>query len=168
MFELSENITVTKYKNGKTSPFSYPGKIIELFPQGATIEALFNLDEVPLHGITLKRGDRFIETYYTNRWYNLFEIHDRETDQLKGWYCNVCEPAVFDDKQIWFIDLALDLLVYPDQSRLILDEDEFLALNLPEGQKHSALNALEELKSLHFKEWGKNKQGDDFLCSPPC
>ena len=28
----------------------------------------------------LAKGDRFVETYYTNRWYNTFEIHAREDD----------------------------------------------------------------------------------------
>ena len=45
---------------------------------------------------TLRRGDRFIETYYTDRWYNIFEIHAREDDRLKGWYCNIAKPAVME------------------------------------------------------------------------
>jgi len=51
-----------------------------------------------------------VETYYTDRRYYIFEIHDRDDDQLKGWYCNVSRLAVLDaDDRLLYMDLALDL-----------------------------------------------------------
>ncbi len=47
-----------------------------------------------------------------------------------------------------YIDLALDLLVYPDGKQLILDEDEFNELLLPSDIKLQALKSLEEVQSL--------------------
>jgi hypothetical protein len=100
------------------------------------------------HDILLKQGDKFVEIYLTDRWYNIFEIYDRDDHRLKGWYCNVTMPCQFLDQQISYIDLALDLLVYPGGDQLVLDEDEFEALELNESQRSGALTALAELRHL--------------------
>ncbi len=87
-------------------------------------------------GTIIRTGDRFIETYFTERWYNVFEIHDREDDRLKGWYCNIGRPAVMESENtISYVDLALDLWVAPDGSQTVLDEDEFDALDLDAKHK---------------------------------
>jgi hypothetical protein len=113
------------------------------------LEALFNVDDMLFMGTELKRGDRFVELYFSDRWYNIFEIHDRDDDRLKGWYCNVCKPAVFESEdRLSFIDLALDLWVSPSGKQTVLDEDEFAALALDEATKLKALGALEELKAI--------------------
>jgi len=72
-----------------------------------------------------------VEVYYTDRFYNIFEIHDRDDRYLKGWYCNVGPPAVMEaDNRLSYVDLALDLWVVPDGVQTELDEDEFAALDL--------------------------------------
>lgn len=125
----------------------YRGEIIERAPDYLVLEAFFDRDDMDFHGIRLCKGDRFVETYYFERWYNVFEIHDREDDRLKGWYCNVSTPAVEDDGQVIYKDLALDLLVFPDGRQIVLDEDEFEALDLPPREQKMALTALAELRN---------------------
>jgi hypothetical protein len=104
----------------------------------------------------LRRGDRFLETYFTDRWYNIYEIHAREDDSLRGWYCNVGKPALLDGDCLSYVDLALDLLVFPDGRQVVLDEDEFLSLELSIADRRQALAALEELKNLPLS----NKSGE--------
>jgi hypothetical protein len=111
------------------------------------LEAEFNREDTPFHEIMLRSGDRFVETFYTDRWYNVFEIHDRDDHRLKGWYCNIGHPAVIEEETVTYIDLALDLLVYPDGRHLLLDEDEFTALALSPEVKQQARLALEELQA---------------------
>ena len=153
MINIADQITVTKHKYGKNEPFIYSGQVLERGNEHVTIEAFFNRDDLPFNGLVLKRGDRFVETYYTRRWYNIFEIHDRDDDGLKCWYCNVALPAIITSAEISFVDLALDLLVRPDGSYLVLDEDEFEALHLNPDLTQQALFALEELKQTRFVEW---------------
>jgi len=43
------------------------------------------------------------------------------------------------------VDLALDLLVYPNGDYLILDEEEFQQLGLNDGERENAERALEAL-----------------------
>jgi hypothetical protein len=128
--------------------FRYPGRVVEQFENGVIIEAFFNRDDLPFHGITLRRGDRFLETYYTNKWYNIYEIHDNDDDRVKGWYCNISFPAEIHADRIEFTDLALDLLAFPDGRYLVLDEDEFSMINLPEEIKANALIGLSQLRSI--------------------
>ena len=96
----------------------------------------------------LKTGDRFVEYYYSDRWYNIFAIHDRDDGKIKGWYCNIGQPAVIDDGIVSYVDLALDLWVSVDGKQTVLDEDEFEELKLNEELKTGALNGLDELKGL--------------------
>jgi len=148
-------ITVIKRTPDGQEVLRYTGMILHQAPGSITLEASFNHADVPVINTTLRRGDRFIETYYTDRWYNIFEIHDREDDQMKGWYCNIARPAVMEDGAIIsYVDLALDLWVSPDGTQTVLDEDEFAALDLDTETRSRALAALEELQALfsHNKE----------------
>lgn len=96
-------------------------------------------------------GDIVVETYYADRWYNVFELRG-PAGQLKGWYCNITRPAVIADDYVESEDLELDLIVAPDRTQTRLDdEDEFAARNLQrdEPQAHAAaLAAVEELRAL--------------------
>jgi predicted RNA-binding protein associated with RNAse of E/G family len=143
-------ITVIKRNARGEETWRYTGTLVRRDENAYHLEALFNAGEVLLRsGVTLRNGDRFIETYYRDRWYNLFEIHDGQDGQLKGWYCNVGRPAVEEGEGvISYIDLALDLWVSPDGSQTVLDEDEFTTLDLDGETRRKARAALEELKRL--------------------
>jgi hypothetical protein len=110
------------------------------------IEAFFDREDTLFQGITLKRGDRFVESYFSDRWYNTFEIFDRDDGRFKGWYCNIARPAEFGPASISYVDLGLDLWVTPDGQQAVLDEDEFSDLDLDPTTRKRALAALEELQ----------------------
>jgi predicted RNA-binding protein associated with RNAse of E/G family len=140
------NITVIKQDYLGNETWRYVGNLITRQHDEIEIEAFFDRDDTPVAGITLIRGDRFVETYYSDRWYNIFEIHDQGSGELKGWYCNIGYPAVITDNTIAYRDLALDLLVYPDGEKILLDEDEFSTLPLSHEVQSAARQALRELQ----------------------
>jgi uncharacterized protein len=146
--EKVDQVGVYKLNTEKQETWFYKGNVLNRTSDSILLEAFFNRPDKPFHGILLAEGDRFIEKYYSNRWYNIFEIHDHVTDELKGWYCNVTYPAVFEEGKISYIDLALDLLVYPDGRQLVLDEDEFEDLHLNEADTNNARKALSELQQI--------------------
>ena len=129
----------------------YTGRILERGLRSVLLEARFNRSDLPFHGILLRENDRFVEWYSSESWYNLFEVHDRDDDRIKCWYCNITMPAEFTDGAISYVDLALDLLVYPDGDMLVLDEDEFAELELDEATRVKARQGLADLQ-LIFKE----------------
>jgi hypothetical protein len=126
----------------------YPAEVIEMGPSHVVLQAFFDRDDLLFHGMPLRRGDRFVETYYTDRWYNVFAVYDVETAAFKGWYCNIARPAAISPDGLTCEDLALDLLVFPDAGTCVLDEDEFEALNLSAEERGRALQALEELRRM--------------------
>jgi predicted RNA-binding protein associated with RNAse of E/G family len=142
-------ITVRKRNDQGLVTWEYTGEVLERGADFVRLEARFNRQDTPFQGIVLKQNDRFVETFYTQRWYNIFEIHDRDDDGLKGWYCNVGRPAVWDAPEvISYIDLALDLWVTPEGRQMVLDEAEFEALELDESTQVRALEALAELSKV--------------------
>lgn len=141
-----DEITIIKCNHLGQETWRYTGKVLSLTADAVLLQAYFNRPDLPFHGIVLGEGDRFVELFYTGRWYNIFEIHDRGTDALKGWYCNITRPAQMATGQVMYEDLALDLLVYADGRQLVLDEDEFAALHLAPDDQQQALAALAELR----------------------
>jgi protein associated with RNAse G/E len=144
--EAALRITVQKKNPAGKVTYEYEGVLLKRDEHSMTLEALFDRPDMPFVDTVLRTGDRFVEYYYTNRWYNVFEVHDRDDDRIKGWYCNVCTPAEFEDGIVSYVDLALDLWVSADGTQHVLDEDEFAALRLEDELKAGALQGLEALK----------------------
>ncbi len=131
---------------GETT-WQYDGEVVERGENFIKVEAFFNRDDMPFQEIVLKRNDRFIETYYLDRWYNIFEIYDRDDGRFKGWYCNLTRPAAISDDAVAYVDLALDLWVNADGAQKVLDEDEFDTLHLDETTKRNVLDGLRDLRT---------------------
>ncbi len=151
---MGMQMTVHKLNSKREETWRYTGQELRRTEKGLLIEAYFNRDDTPFHNLILKRNDRFVEAYFFDRWYNIFEMYDRDDGSLKGWYCNVTTPAELHESDIRYVDLALDLLVYPDGRQLTLDEDEFEAEQLDQETQARARQALEALKSLVQPERG--------------
>ena len=145
---MDEAVVVKKLNLQGEETWRYEGRVVQQRQNGVLLEAFFNRPDLPFHGIVFAEGDRFLEAYWSDRWYNIFEIHSRVDDTIKGWYCNVSQPAQIKPGVIGFVDLALDLLVYPDGRWLILDEDEFRAMGLDAAVSERAVGALNELQEI--------------------
>jgi len=131
--------------------YQWPGRLLSYADHEAVVEARFNAESGQMLDIPLSKGDHFLESYFNDRWYNIFEIRDKDDNHLKGWYCNISAPAVITPDQIIFRDFALDLLVYPDGRQVVLDEDEFEALQCSAEERHLARQGLAELQA-YFKQ----------------
>jgi protein associated with RNAse G/E len=141
------NITVLKRNLAGEITYQYEGVLLQREENVVVVEARFTRDDYPFMDVIFKRNDRFVETYYADKWFNVFEIYDRDDDHLKGFYCNIAKPAVIKDGTVSFVDLALDLWVSADGKQTVLDEDEFEELKPDETIRRQAMAALEELKA---------------------
>ena len=146
------DITVLKRGLNGEVAWQYEGRVLRREANCVVLEAFFNRDDMPFMDVVLKRGDRFVETFYSDRWYNVFEIYDRDNGKFKGWYCNVGYPAVLEKDTVSYIDLALDLWVTKDGTQTVLDEDEFLELPIDVMTRAQAVSALENLKRKFFNQ----------------
>lgn len=144
-------ITVIKRNINGQETWRYQGKILHQDGNKFVLEAFFDREDSIFHDMPLYKGDRFVETYYLDRWYNVFEIHARDDDRLRGWYCNIGQPAILEGSVLSYVDLALDLLVFPDGRQLVLDEKEFNQLPLSPEIRARAHEALTELQNCFEK-----------------
>jgi hypothetical protein len=131
--------------------WQYQGQVLRLEAGAVVIDSYFNRENTLFQGIVLKTNDQFIETFYTDRWYNIFEIHDREDGHIKGWYCNIGRPAVLKGNfRLFYEDLALDLWVTADGAQMVLDEGEFAELELDEDTQAHALAGLAQVQEYFY------------------
>jgi hypothetical protein len=144
-------ITVIKCDHRGKEVFRWKASLLERGANHILVEAHFGLEDHFMGEVPLEPGDRFVETYYSDRWYNSYEVHARADDSLKCWYCNLARPAEIRDETITFSDLALDLLIHPDGRQQLLDEDEFEALDISSEDRQQVNSALRELKR-EFKQ----------------
>ncbi|HWQ11167.1 MAG TPA: DUF402 domain-containing protein [Roseiflexaceae bacterium] len=144
-------ITVQLLKPGQRKTVTYTGELLRAAPGYALVRARWERERLDLGYVTFERGDVFLEHYYADRWYNVFELRSAD-GILKGWYCNVTRPAAISAAMIVSEDLALDLFVPPGRQGLLrLDEDEFEALGLAAADPAAyaaARAALAELERL--------------------
>ncbi|HEX7736973.1 MAG TPA: DUF402 domain-containing protein [Ktedonobacteraceae bacterium] len=126
----------------------YPAEVATRLKNGIVLEACWKQARRDLGYTTFEPGDRFLEYFYSDRWFNIFDIATAD-GQRKGWYCNIAAPAHVDAARVEQVDLLLDVWVSPDGQPLILDEDEFAADDtLTEEQRRGALRGLQELLAL--------------------
>jgi uncharacterized protein len=149
---MKQAVRVQKKNPAGEVTYEYEGVLLSRDEHVIKIEALFDRSDMPFMDVVFRNGDRFVEYYYTDRWYNIFAIHDREDDRVKGWYCNIGMPAVFEEGIVSYVDLALDLWVSLDGIQTVLDEDEFEDLKLDDQLRAGALKGLEDLKTLFLRE----------------
>ncbi len=95
--------------------------------------------------------DKWIETFYFDKWYNIFRIASGK-GELKGFYINITKPPIIGSDTIDWEDLAIDIWVRPDGSYLVLDEDEFEDLVIDQNIRIGALEALETVKEIVRKK----------------
>lgn len=145
---MNEPIIVLKKNLADEETWKYSGQVLRRESNAVVLEAFFNRPDMPFMDVIFKENDRFVETFYSDHWYNIFEIHDRDDDKIKGWYCNVGYPAVIADGTVSYVDLALDLWVAVDGKQTVLDEDEFNELLLDAKDRELARTALNELQEL--------------------
>jgi len=140
------DVTVLKRNLAGEVTWQYEGRVLRRETSCIVLEAFFNRADMPFMDVVLKHGDRFVETFYTERWYNVFEIYDCDDGKFKGWYCNIGYPALLEKDTVSYIDLALDLWVAVDGTQTVLDEDEFLESSMDVMTRAQAISALEGLK----------------------
>ncbi len=143
---MIESIRVHKLDEHGQEVWSYPAEVLDQNPSFLRLEARFDRNDIAVGSLLLRENDRFIETFFFNRWYNIFEVFDGENERFKGWYCNITRPAWIEGAHLYAEDLALDLVVTPDGRFEILDQDEFDQLEISEEDRLQALRALHLLQ----------------------
>ena len=96
-------------------------------------------------------GTLSTEFFWTDRWYSVFRFQTPSGRLLK-FYCNINTPPTLEPDALSYIDLDVDVLVQPDYSYQVLDEDEFERhaelYQYPPTYRARVREALEEIRHL--------------------
>ena len=141
-------ITVHKLDETGREVWHYNGVVLDRTTTSLTLEAHFDRQDLDFQGVLLRRGDRFVETYYSDRWYNVFAIYDVDDDHHKGWYCNITRPARIETNHVYAEDLALDLIITSGGGQIVVDEEEFAMLEISPEERQQALDTLGHLQAM--------------------
>lgn len=126
MLAAGSPIHVRKLRPDGSQAFAWDGVVLRCDDAGIVLRAQFNVDLVDLGFTTFRRGDEFVEFYWWERCYNVFQISAAD-GMLKGWYANVGLPArlTADTGVLEYVDLELDVWMHPNGEFLVLDQEEF-------------------------------------------
>lgn len=92
--------------------------------------------------LTVPRGAVTIAHYWMDRPYNVY--HWLVDGRTLAYYCNVAEPTEISESLVAYTDLVVDVLIRPDGSHLVLDEDE-LPADLDPRRRGIVARALDQL-----------------------
>ena len=141
--QVGESILVHSYKYDGRLHRVWPARLFRLEGPLIVVEGSFGEEvEHPLLGL-IKAGTLSTEFFWTDRWYSVFRFRE-PSGELRNFYCNVNTPAQLSEGMISFVDLDVDVLVGPDFSFRILDQEEF--------EKHSELYAYPPLYRRRVQE----------------
>ncbi|HEY3291317.1 MAG TPA: nicotinamide-nucleotide amidohydrolase family protein [Anaerolineae bacterium] len=131
----------------------YTGDVLSHDEHRVVIRASWTRPSVNLGFVTFERGDWLRETFYNDRWYNVFELFT-PAGARKGWYADITRPARFDESNLEWEDLLLDIWMSPDGTTQLLDEDEFAAAtDLPPLEREMARLAVVQLREKLQRLW---------------
>jgi protein associated with RNAse G/E len=125
MLEPTSAVHVRKLRPDGSESFAWDGEVLRCDASGIVLRAEFNVDLVERPWGTFRRGDVFVEFYYWDRAYNVFQVSTAD-GSLKGWYANLGLPAELEaaNNELRYVDLALDVWARPDGEHVVLDQDE--------------------------------------------
>ena len=146
-----EEIVVRSCKHDGRVHRSWPARVARREGSLVVLDAFF-AEEIrhTLLGI-IEAGTLSTEFFWTDRWYSVFRFQSPEGRLLK-FYCNVNTPPTFESGALTFVDLDVDVLVQPDLTYEVLDEDEFERhaelYQYPDLYRANVQEALDELRHL--------------------
>ncbi len=147
----ASEIVVRSCKHDGRVHRSWPARVARREGSLVVLDAFF-AEEVrhPLIG-TIEAGTLSEEFFWTDRWYSVFRFQTPGGRLLK-FYCNINTPPTLESGALTFVDLDVDVLVQPDLSYEVLDEDEFERhaelYAYPDSYRSDVRQALDELRHL--------------------
>ena len=119
-----KQITINARKYDQNIRRSWLGGLISSNENLLVVVGRFE-SEVEHSGLgTIKQNTVSVEYFWLDRWYNIFRFHEAD-GSLRNYYCNIAMPATFADGVLDYVDLDIDLVVWPDGKYEVLDRDDF-------------------------------------------
>lgn len=100
---------------------------------------------------TVEAGTVSKEKFYFDRWYNYF-VFENKAGILRNYYINICLPPEIGYRTIDYVDLDIDIVLWPNGEISTLDMDEFesnaVKFGYPDEIREGALKTMETLQEI--------------------
>ncbi|QYO65602.1 DUF402 domain-containing protein [Leptolyngbya sp. 7M] len=117
-------ITVCARSNDGSLKKSWNCRVLNFEGNTLTLEGTFNVSlEHPRLG-RIELNTKSIEHFWLDRWYSIF-IFFNPDGKLRNFYCNLNLPPSLNYGSLDYIDLDIDIVVWPNGSVEVLDSEEF-------------------------------------------
>ncbi len=150
----SKLVTVNSLNFDRTVRRSWTCKLIEHIDERIVLLGGFSHDVRHTDLGLIRKGTVSREYFWLDRWYNIFVFSEPE-GVFRNIYCNINLPPTYASNLLEYVDLDIDLLVWPDGSYQLLDQAEFdenaTRFNYPPAIRERVLSTVEKL-SLMVKD----------------
>lgn len=124
MQNSKNTVTVNSRKFDGTIHKSWTANLLDRKESLLSFVGEFDEEVTHRHLGVIRRGTLSYEFYWLDGWFNVFRFHEPD-GSLRNFYCNINMPPKFESGILDYVDLDIDILVWRDFSREILDADEF-------------------------------------------
>jgi protein associated with RNAse G/E len=149
--ETNKIITINSRKYDGKPHRSWKAELIETNNSLFEFVGKFEKEIIHSHLGVIGRDTISYEFYWLERWYNVFRFHEPD-GSLRNFYCNINMPPKFESGVLDYVDLDIDIVVWRDFSRQILDVEEFEVnsdkYNYPNALRKKVRDSLSELISM--------------------
>ena len=116
--------TVNSRKYDLSVRKSWSASLLELTSDGVLLEGYFAepVDHSDL-GI-IDKGTRSVERFRVDLWYNHFVFYQFD-GRIRNHYINISLPPTIHNNTVDYIDLDIDIILWPDGRHIVVDLDEF-------------------------------------------
>ena len=140
---IGSEITVNSRKYDGRVRRSWTGGLVSQSEELLVLVGRFDSDVEHTDLGLIKKGTVSFEHFWPCRWYNIFRFHEPD-GSLKAYYCNVAMPPVVENRVIDFVDLDIDVVVWPDMKYDVLDRDDFERNSVKYGYPDDIRDKVEE------------------------
>ena len=117
-------ITINSRKYDGSVRRCWQGCLVSERPDLILVVGLFDADVEHSDLGLIRKGTVSFEHYWPANWYNVFRFHEPD-GTLRNYYCNITMPPVLLGDTLDYVDLDIDVLVWPDGRCDVLDRDDF-------------------------------------------
>lgn len=157
MLQKNNSVLINSRKIDNKIHRSWNAQLIEWNTSLLILVGEFENEVRHKHLGVIRRKTLSYEYYWFDRWFSVFRFHEPDGN-LRNFYCNINQPPVFENNTLDYIDLDIDVIVWNDYRREILDVDEFeentkkynYSKQLVKKTKNSLSELLELIDNRHF------------------
>ena len=119
-----ELFTVNSRKYDFSLRRSWKARLIERSNKLLLLEGFFDAEVQHPDLGTIAQGTRSVESFFLDHWYNYFVFYE-PTGKLRNYYINLSMPPRISENVVDYVDLDIDVIIWPNRELKILDIEEF-------------------------------------------